>query len=174
MDIDLTHKSQLWNNKLSPFCFLAVWSKKHNSNQKEWHLLIIWIWKKLDLWSLAWVLMILIWACTKKLWCKRSFAPFYKHYIKCEDTKDFQKRIDYNVTNGVVFLERSIEMCPLDVYAFRNEICPHSTYCDTCGRELHYIPLEWAKSKLVNGVSFHYYMIYTCLHGIECNLQKNA
>ena len=66
----------------------------------------------------------------------------YKHYIKCEDTKDFQKRIDYNVTNGVVFLERSIEMCPLDVYAFRNEICPHSTYCDTCGRELHYIPLE--------------------------------
>ena len=109
----------------------------------------------------------------KKLWCKRSFAPFYKHYIKCEDTKDFQKRIDYNVTNGVVFLERSIEMCPLDVYAFRNEICPHSTYCDTCGRELHYIPLEWAKSKLVNGVSFHYYMIYTCLHGIECNLQKN-
>ena len=110
----------------------------------------------------------------KKLWCKRSFAPFYKHYIKCEDTKDFQKRIDYNVTNGVVFLERSIEMCPLDVYAFRNEICPHSTYCDTCGRELHYIPLEWAKSKLVNGVSFHYYMIYTCLHGIECNLQKRV
>ena len=110
----------------------------------------------------------------QKLWCKRSFAPFYKHYIKCEDTKDFQKRIDYNVTNGVVFLERSIEMCPLDVYAFRNEICPHSTYCDTCGRELHYIPLEWAKSKLVNGVSFHYYMIYTCLHWIECNLPQHA
>ena len=63
-------------------------------------------------------------------------------------------------------------MCPLDVYAFGNEICPHSTYCDTCGRELHYIPLERAKSKLVNRVSFHYYMIYTGLHGIECNLQK--
>ena len=35
MDIDLTHKSQLWNNKLSPFCFLAVRSKKHNSNLKK-------------------------------------------------------------------------------------------------------------------------------------------
>ena len=35
MDIDQTHKNQLRNNKWSPFCFLAVRSKKHISNKPK-------------------------------------------------------------------------------------------------------------------------------------------
>ena len=76
MDIDQTHKNQLRNNKWSPFCFLAVRSKKHISNKKKWHVLIKWKWKKLDLWSLAWVLMILMWAYIPKINSLASFSFF--------------------------------------------------------------------------------------------------
>ena len=59
-----------------PVLFFVCKVKKPYFKQKKWQLLVNWKWKTLDLWSLVWVLMILMWAYIPKINSLASFIFF--------------------------------------------------------------------------------------------------